>query len=88
MGAIESVRAAIADWGALTVLVNHNGASLHQTEKDLGISLRGYQSIDQDADGIFENYTMSFRLTAIPPEETGSLIRVSPSGIDKDKIAL
>ncbi|ETX05473.1 hypothetical protein [Candidatus Entotheonella palauensis] len=102
VGAIESIRAAIAayaadstgntfpvaidDWGALTVLVNSNGGALKHTEKEQGVSLRGYSSIDHDQDGIFENYTMSFRITGIPAQSTGSLVLVSPSGIDKDKL--
>lgn len=104
MGAIESVRAAlaayaadssgntfpatIADWGALTALVNSNGAMLKPTEKGQGFSLRTYTPIDQEGDGIVENYTMSFRISGVPTANTGSLVLVSPSGIDKAALRL
>jgi hypothetical protein len=101
VGSIESVRAAIAayaadsrentfpaviaDWGALTVLVNAHGANLKNTAAKQGFHLRSYTGIDVDADGIYENYTMSFLVDGIPDTNTGRLIAVSPSGIDKTK---
>ncbi len=102
VSAIESVRAAfaayaadasgntfpdeIANWGTLMVIVNANGGDLQLTEKAQGFSLRGYSGIDSEGDGIYEDYTMSFRITTIPQQNTGSLISVSPRGIEKSKL--
>lgn len=101
VGSIESVRAAIAgyaadsrentfpatiaNWGELTMIVNANGATLKNIAAEEGFDLRGYTAIDSDSDGIVENYTMSFLVDGIPDTDTGRLILVSPSGIDKTK---
>ena len=101
VGSIESVRAAVAayaadsagntfptvmgSWAALTVLVNANGATLKDTEAQQGFTLRGYAPIDTDGDGVVEDYTMSFEVMGVPATDTGRVIAVSPSGIEKTK---
>jgi prepilin-type N-terminal cleavage/methylation domain-containing protein len=98
---IESIRAAIAGYAAesngnsypaiistyddLTVLVNANGSTLKNTEAEQGFELRGYAGIDADGDQVRETYTMSFLVTGVPAVNLGRLIRVSPSGIDREK---
>jgi prepilin-type N-terminal cleavage/methylation domain-containing protein len=101
VGSIESVRAAIAayaadssgntfpaqmnDWGSLVTVVNANGATLKPTEPEQGFELRGYTGIDADGDLVVEDYTMSFLVTGVPDTDTGRLVNVSPSGIEKSK---
>jgi len=78
-------QAAMNSWAALTVLVNANGATLKNTEPEQGFQLRGYAAIDNDADGVIEDYTMSFLVVGVPDTDTGRVVAVSPSGIDKTK---
>ena len=102
LGSIESVRAALAsyaadssgntfpaaidDWDALVALANENGARLKQTEKKQGFSLRRYTAMDSDHDGVFEDYTASFSIPRIHASNPGSLIFVSPGGIEKRRL--
>lgn len=81
----QTFPARIATWGELVSVVNANGATLKGTEAEQGFDLRGYTPIDSDGDGIVEDYTMSFLVTGVPDPETGRLILVSPSGIEKTK---
>jgi prepilin-type N-terminal cleavage/methylation domain-containing protein len=101
VGSIESVRAAIAayaadsagntfpsamgDWAALTTIVNANGATLKNTDAEQGFQLRSYVGIDVDGDAVYEDYTMSFLVMGVPDTDTGRVVAVSPSGIDKTK---
>jgi hypothetical protein len=39
-----------------------------------------------DADGIVEDYTMSFRLLDIPESDGGWLVVIGPSGIEKKSL--
>jgi hypothetical protein len=73
----------IANWNELRRLVNAHGAELKATEAEQGFALRNYSPIDADADGIIENYTMSFTVLDIPAGQNGSIITVDASGIEK-----
>jgi hypothetical protein len=102
VGSAESVRAALAayaadsdgnsfptgidNWDALRVIANANGADLPPTERKAGFSFRGYTASDMDADGIVEDYTMSFRLLDIPESDGGWLVVIGPSGIEKKSL--
>jgi hypothetical protein len=76
----------MSTWANLLTIVNNNGATLKPTDAEQGFKLNGYDGIDVDADGVFENYTMSFTVQGVPTGDTGSLILVSPSGIDKSHL--
>jgi prepilin-type N-terminal cleavage/methylation domain-containing protein len=73
----------MSTWANLLTIVNNNGATLKPSEAEQGFRLNGYDGIDVDADLVFENYTMSFTVQGVPTSDTGSMILVSPSGIDK-----
>jgi hypothetical protein len=73
----------ISDYAALVTLVNHQGATMTTNDKAQGFNLRRYTSIDADRDGIYEDYTMSFRVHGIADGAPGSVVVVSPSGIEK-----
>ncbi len=66
--------------------MNANGATLKDTVALQGFDLRSYTGVDSDTDNIVETYTMSFTVAGIASGSTGSLVLVSPSGIDKAKI--
>ena len=74
----------IATYAKLLEVVNSNGANLKDAEKDQGFQFRKYTPGDIDTnDNVVGNYTMSFTVIGVPDTDKGSLISVSPSGIEK-----
>jgi hypothetical protein len=68
----------LSDPQTFRVLINANGAALNETNP--AITLRRYTPMDQDADGVYEDYTMSLQPLSVADY---NLILVSPSGIEK-----
>ena len=75
--------AAIADYGALTTVINANGGTLKATELLEGMKLRLFTSIDSDGDTVDDTYTLSFAVTGVDNSNIGHCIVISPGGIDK-----
>lgn len=73
----------IRNYAALVTIVNANGATLTTSEEAEGFTLRRYTGIDADQDGIYEDYTMSFQIPSIPAGKPGSVIFLSPAGLEK-----
>ena len=71
---------AIANYAALTGIVNTNGASI---AGNAGLSFRGYAVDDPDGDGVDETYTMSFNVTGVDKRYPGHCFVISPQGITK-----
>ncbi len=60
----------------MTTCCNAHGLQLRPSEEENGIIFRSYTPVDADADGVYENYTMSFRVVEnIPEDKPGSPIR-------------
>ena len=99
VGSIESVRAAlaayaadstgnsfpaaIADYTALVTVANANGTSLNASDTAQGFNLTAYGAVDADSDAVFEDYSMTFSVHGITAGDPGSVIFVSPGGIEK-----
>lgn len=75
----------ISNYAALVTIVNANGATLTMSEAAQGFTLRRYTAIDADQDGIYGDYTMSFQIPSIPAGKLGSVIFVTPAGLQKLK---
>ena len=75
----------VTDWATLYAMANANGGTLKSTEVAQGLTLRNYETFDTDADGVDDTYTMSFTVNGVPASYIGSLILVSPSGIERTK---
>jgi prepilin-type N-terminal cleavage/methylation domain-containing protein len=73
----------ITDYTSLVTLVNANGATLTMDPNAQGFDLRGYAAVDDDNDTVFENYSMSFTVSGIAAQAPGSVVCVSPGGINK-----
>jgi hypothetical protein len=73
----------IRNYAALVTIVNANGATLTMSEEAQGFTLRRYTAIDDSQDGVYEDYTMSFQVPSIPAGKPGSVIFVSPGGLEK-----
>lgn len=79
----DTYPASIASYGELTELVNENGASLKDTEVEMGFEFRNYTPIDSDGDGADDRYTMSFKVSGVPTSRLGWCIVIAPSGVTR-----
>ena len=68
----------IANYAALTPIINANGGSLRDTEALMGIQTVIYTSINNN-----EDYTMSYALTGTPVAQKGHRVIISPEGITR-----
>jgi prepilin-type N-terminal cleavage/methylation domain-containing protein len=75
----------IADWTTLQSECNSHGASLKDTETEQGYSGFTYESQSAEGGQTDEagSYIITFTVTGVPAELTGSTIEVRPSGITK-----
>ncbi len=73
----------VTDWATLYAMANANGGTLKSTEVSQGLTLRGYSTFDTDLDGVDDTYTISFSVNGVPTSYIGSVILVSPSGIER-----
>jgi len=83
VGNVFPTDAEIADWATLYAVANANGGTLRSTEAAQGLYFRMYDSFDTDGDLVDDAYTMSFTVPGVPVTQLGSVIFVSPSGIEK-----
>ena len=83
VGNVFPTDAEILDWATLYTVANANGGTLKTNEAAQSLYFRSYDSYDTDADGVDDAYTMSFTVPGVPVSQLGSVIYVSPSGIEK-----
>jgi type IV pilus assembly protein PilA len=72
---------ALADWDALRVMSNANGATLKKTEGEQGMTFEIYEAFDTDGDATADDYYFIFETFGVPNELTGKVVEVRPSGI-------
>jgi type IV pilus assembly protein PilA len=76
--------ASIANYGALTAVVNANGGTLKATEALMGVTFVSYTTIDTDGDGTPDSYALVFSVTGVPMAGyAGHAIKITPEGIDR-----
>ena len=73
----------IGNYADLVKLVNNNGATLTSSDTAQGFKLLTYNALDSDTDNVFEDYSMTFRVHGIATGAQGSVVFVSPGGIEK-----
>ncbi len=73
----------IADYGALTTIVNIHGGQLKNTEQEMGVEFLHYNLVDADGNGDNESYAMSFVVSGVPRTQLGWCIVVAPEGVSK-----
>ena len=75
----------VADWTALTGICNKHGATLKDTILQQGFNSFSYESYSAEGGDPNEpaDYLMTFTVTGVPADLTGSTIEVSPAGIYK-----
>ncbi len=83
IGNVFPTDAEIPDWAGLYAVANANGGTLKTNEIAQSLVLRSYDSFDTDLDGVDDAYTMSFTVPGVPVTQSGSVILVSPEGIEK-----
>lgn len=74
---------AISSYDELLALINTNGGQLEETELETGMQFRQYTPLDTDDDGIWDSYTMSFRVIDVPQHRPGWCIIIQPSGVER-----
>ena len=72
---------AIANYAALTPVVNRNGGSLKATAALMGIEVISYVTIDTDNDGVADSYALSMQVLGVPAGIEGSKVALTPEGI-------
>jgi Tfp pilus assembly protein PilE len=77
---------AIIDWSTLVRICNENGASLKTTEEEAGISFVNYDRKDANGDGEDDTYVLIVEVMAVPNDNFGKRIVVTPSGLLKQSI--
>lgn len=75
--------AAIADYAAMTPIVNRNGGTLKPTSIESGIGFGSYTVADSDGDTIMDTYTLNISAIGVDNTYAGYVIRVTPEGITK-----
>jgi prepilin-type N-terminal cleavage/methylation domain-containing protein len=75
----------LTDWNALAVECNKHGSTLKPTQTEQGFSGFSYESASAEGGNPSEpaSYTMTFTITGVPADLTGSTVVVSPTGIYK-----
>ncbi len=71
----------IDNYTELATLVNANGGQLKDTEEEMGVQLQLYTPIDTVGDGIWDSYTMSWRVTDVSKRRPGWCLTIEPSGV-------
>jgi hypothetical protein len=75
--------ATIADWNALSVLCNNNGATLKDTSSLQGYGSFAYEAIPVGPLNEPGDYYIIVTVSGVPDDLTGSTIEIRPSGIMK-----
>jgi prepilin-type N-terminal cleavage/methylation domain-containing protein len=76
--------AAIANYAALTPLINANGGTLKDTEALMGVTFVSYTPTDTDLDGTMDSYALILSVTGVPSSGyAGHAIKITPQGIDR-----
>jgi prepilin-type N-terminal cleavage/methylation domain-containing protein len=77
---------AIANYAALTPIINANGGTLKATETLMGVTFVSYTPSDTDLDGTPDSYRLVVQINGVPQGANGydgHTVVISPEGIER-----